>query len=559
MSKANRTRLGRDGVGRDGWGRRRRWAARGLGAGVAAGLAALLPMATAEAQLLPQMGTPVDLGDLRGAFERAYGPGGVAPGQPSWSVTPGIDVEVRATDNSRALQGVAGPSRRGRQSELLTIISPSLAIQGTSQRLTGSLFYAPSLRNYMRDSRQNGIGQNLSATARATIFEDLLFLNASALASETSRAGGLGQGTGRSIARQDQVQTTSFTFGPQLRHAFGDYGAVDLGYTFSHLTRSGQNLRTNTAFAPAVNSGSTITNNVQASFTSGQAFGRINFGLSFQRTDYDGPGVLRNSTRQNSILDLGYAATRTLTLLGQAGHQEIRYGGTRPISISDAIWSLGARWNPDPDTTMTARFGYRDGGNNFFFEGVTAPTARTRVTASYSEAMASLADELQASLGRGRAAGPAILVDQTTGMPILVNDNFAGAQGGVSRVRRASISAVLLQDIDTFSLSFNRDDRITLSSDVPGAIPGSTFYRGTFSWQRELGPGVRGNVQASYGERVAKGGASQDILTLSAGLNWSLSETLSTRATYTYTRAGSPQPGFSYDANLLSLGLRKTF
>ena len=529
-----------------------RWAVAGL-----ATLSALVPGGTAQAQLLPQMGTTVELGDLRRAFERAYGPVGVAPGQPNWTVTPGIDVEIMATDNARTLG--YGTTGGGRQSELVTNVTPSLLIQGASQRLTGSLSFAPQFRFFANDSRQNSVGQNLNGSARATIFEDLLYFNASAYASETSRAGGLGQGTGSNIARQDRVQTSSFSLGPQLRHAFGDYGVAELGYTYTFVTRSGQNLRTNTPFATALTPGDTTTNTTQASFTSGQEFGRINFGLTVLRIDYDGPGALRGAARQTETLDLGYAYTRTVTLLGQVGHQDIRYGGVRPIRINDMLWSIGLRWNPDPDTTMTARFGHRDGGTNYFFEGTTAPTGRTRVSASYSEAMVSQADELQATLGRSRVAGPSLVVDPVTGMPVLVNNNFAGAQGGISRVRRATVSAVLLQDIDTFSLSFNRDDRTTLSADVPGAAPGITYYSTSLSWQREILPGLRGNAQATYGSRSAKNVASQDIMTFSAGLNWALSETLSTRATYTYTRVASPQPGFSYDGSLISLGVRKTF
>lgn len=530
-----------------------RWAV----AGFAAALPALVPAGAARAQLLPQMGTTVELGDLRRAFENAYGPVGAAPGSPNWTVTPGIEVEITAADNARAL-GYA-TTGRGRQSELVTNVTPSLLIQGASQRLTGSLTFAPQFRFFANDSRQNSVGQNLNGSARATIFEDLLYFNASAYASEMSRAGGLGQGTGGNIARQDRVQTSSFSLGPQLRHAFGDYGVAELGYTYTFLTRSGQNLRTNTPFATALTPGDTTTNTTQASFTSGQEFGRISFGLSVLRIDYDGPGALRGAARQTETLDLGYAATRTVTLLGQVGHQDIRYGGVRPIRINEMLWSLGLRWNPDPDTTMTARFGHRDGGTNFFFEGSTAPTGRTRVSASYSEAMVSQADELQSSLSRSRVAGPSLVVDPVTGMPVLVSNNFAGTQGGIARVRRASVSGVLLQDIDTFSLSFNRDERTTLSADVPGAAPGITSYSTTASWQREILPGLRGNAQATYGARSAKGVASQDIMTFSAGLNWSLSETLSTRATYTYTRVASPQPGFGYDGSLISLGVRKTF
>ncbi len=530
-----------------------RWAA----AGMLAALPAMVPQGAA-AQLLPQAGTAVELGDLRRAFERAYGPVGLAPGQPSWSVTPGIDVEIRATDNARSLGlGTAG---RGRQGEVVTTVTPSLLIQGTSQRLTGTLFYGPQLRSFLNSPTQNSVAQNLNASARATIFEDLLFFNASAYASEFSRAGGLGQGTSGNLARQDRVQTTNVSFGPELRRAFGEYGVAQLAYTFAVLSRSGQTLRSNTPFAPAITPGDTTTNTASASFTSGQEFGRFNFGLSFLRLDYDGPGVLKGASRQTTTVDLGYAYTRTVTLLGQIGHQDLRYGGVRPIRIDGALWSLGLRWNPDPDTTMTVRYGHRDGGDNFSFEGVTAPTGRTRVSASYSEAMVSQAEELQYALGRSQVAGPLLVVDKVTGMPVLVNNNFSGAQGGLSRTRRATVSAVLLQDIDTFTLTFNRDERTTLSADAPGAIPGSTFYSGTLAWQRELSPGLRGNAQATYGERTARGASvRQEIITLSAGLNWSLSETLSTRATYTYTQSNSSQPGFGYESSLISLGLRKTF
>ena len=547
----------RQGRSQDGRARRRspgRWTA----AGLLAVLATLEPLGQARAQLLPQAATAVELGDLRQAFERAYGPVGPAPGQTSWSVTPAIDLDIRATDNARGL-GFATGTQNGK-SEMVATVTPSLLVQGTSQRLTGTLSYSPQLRYFMRERRQSPIGQNLNASARATIFEDLLFFNASAYANESSRAGGLGQGTGANLARQDRVQTTSVSFGPELRHAFGDYGVAALAYTFSVQSRSGQALRSNTPFAPAVTPGDTSTNSVTASFTSGQEFGRINFGLNFQRLDYDGPGVLRGASRQSEILDLGYAATRTVTLLGEIGHQDIRYGGVRPIRIDGVLWSLGFRWNPDPDTSLTLRYGHRDGGDNFRFEGVMAPTGRTRISASYSEAIASMADELLASLNRSQVAGPSVVVDTATGMPVLVNNNFSGAQGGLSRTRRATLSAVLLQDIDTFTLTFNRDERTTLSADAPGAIPGSTFYNGTLSWQRDLAPGLRGNAQGSYGQRSARGAAvNQEIVTLSAGVTWTLSETLSTRASYTYTQSSSNQRGFGYTSNLISLGLRKTF
>ena len=136
----------------------------------------------------------------------------------------------------------------------------------------------------------------------------------------------------------------------------------------------------------------------------------------------------------------------------------------------------------------------------------------------------------------------------------------SGAQGGLSRVRRYSASAVLTGDMDVFTLTVNRDERTTLSGDtVAAAAPSITYTNASAAWQRELGQGVRGNAQVTYGDRKAGGFGSQQTMTFSTGVNWALSETLSTRVSYTFTRATSNQRGFGYQANLLSLGVRKTF
>jgi len=524
----------------------------------AAGLvAAALPGAPAQAQLAPQLGAPVHLGDLRQAFERAYGPVVAPIDARAWTVTPAIGVEVTATDNRQALGFGTTSAKRG--GDVVTSITPSIYIQGNTQRLVGSFGYAPAVRIFAGDSSQNTVAHNLNASGRATIFEDMLFLNASANMSEYSRFGGLGPQAGGNLARQDRVQSTSASIGPQLRLGFRDYGTFDLGHTVSYLNRSGQAARVNTPFAPALSTGAIVTNTTQASFTSGQAFQRLNFTLATTRTIYDGQGVLKGAHRYSETLDLGYAATRTVTVLGMVGHQDIRYGGLRPIRLNDFIWNVGLRWNPSPDTTMTVRYGYRDGGDNFSFEGAAAPTARIRVAASYSEGMASIADDLQNALGRGQVISPTVVIDTATGMPILIDNNFAGAQGGVSRVRRITLSGVLTQEVDTFSVTVNRDERTTLSAEAAGAPTAITWLNSTLGWQRELGPGLRGNAQISYGERSSAGFGKQELITFSAGVNWALSETLSTRASYTYSRSSSNRAGLGYDANLVSLGLRKTF
>lgn len=533
----------------------RRFLARhGAGLAGAAGLVCVSASLALAQGLLPVGAPTVELGDLRRAFARAYD--GAAPGgSRTWTISPSIDLETRFTDNARAL-GTGG--RAG--SELVTTISPSMAILGDSQRLRGSLIYSPQFRSYANSPRENSVSQNLSAEGRATIFEELLFLNASAYAAEQSRNGGLNRTTG-TLNRSDRVQTTSLSVSPELQHRFRDYGSVLLRYTYSYLTQSGRNITANTPFSPGLSNKPSTTNSVQASFNSGPEFGRVAFGVNVNQSVTQGSGVRRNSRRSSEVVNLDYAVTRNVTALSEIGHQEIRYGGVRPVTIGGVLWSVGLRWNPGPETSITARYGRRDGGNSVSLDASTAPTARTRVSVSYSESVSTAEEDLLRTLGRVEFDAFGNAIDPRTGLPLALSDNFAGARGGVARNRVFTVTGVLLRDIDTVSVSFQRNERTTLSSDTPGAVPSTTGLSGSLDWQRELGPGLRGNASFTYGTRSATGSfpLTQDTISFTSGLTYSFSDTLSARGSYSFLSSNSNQPGFSYSANMVTLGLRKGF
>jgi uncharacterized protein (PEP-CTERM system associated) len=504
--------------------------------------------------LQPQVGAPVELGDLRRTFERAY------ERQPrltdrAWTITPAIDVEVSATDN------VAGLGVNATGGDVFTNITPSIGIQGETARFRGNLFYAPSLRAYAVHANQNNVAQNLAANGTATIFEDLLYLNASAFATDTSYRGGLGPGATTGIGTSDRVQTVNLSIGPQLTHRFADYGRLDAGYTFSYLNQYGQGTVQPTPFTTAFNQGVTTTNTGYVKFTSGEEFGRFFFSPVVSATVFDGTGVLDGAYRYAQILSLGYAITRTFTALGDIGHQNIYYAGTTPYRYDGITWAVGGRWAPDPDTVITFTYGSRDGGTNYFFNGTTAPTARTRLTARFSEGVSSGAEEIQNAVLAADFDAYGIPVDRSTGAPLAITNNFSGVSGDVARVSNFSVSGALLRDLDSFSISLQYQYRDVLSSNTVGGPGNSAYVNTSLGYQRELGPGLRGNASVSYGTRDGngRGGATQQTFSVSAGVNYQLSETLSTRAIYTYSTSTSNQPGYGYDMNLFTLGLRKSF
>ncbi len=64
----------------------------------------------------------------------------------------------------------------------------------------------------------------------------------------------------------------------------------------------------------------------------------------------DGSGVLSGAHRDIYTIDNGYAVTRNVVLLATLGYEDIRYSGTTPVRINDAIWDFGVRVTPNTDS-----------------------------------------------------------------------------------------------------------------------------------------------------------------------------------------------------------------
>ena len=106
------------------------------------------PLAAAQdvTQLQPA-GADVRLGNLRNQFDRAFQPAGTRTAAPGWTTYSSLGIDGAYMDGTRNLTGAG---RDG--ASIYTTITPSFGIQGDSQRLSGSLFYAPQLQQYLSPS-----------------------------------------------------------------------------------------------------------------------------------------------------------------------------------------------------------------------------------------------------------------------------------------------------------------------------------------------------------------------------------------------------------------------
>jgi len=528
------------------------------------------------------------IGDLRGQLQQ-YLPG-LLPNDtgPAFLVTASLGVNGGITDNALRVD-------RPRRADVFTEFSPSIQVSGDTARLKVNLNYAPVASVYAKTPNQTRFDQFGNAVALATIVPDAVFLDLRGSVTQQSRTGGYGQTSTQALNRNDQLQSIALSVTPYAEHRFSGWGTGRVGYSLARTIQDGRNnqgtLSANQAFALNNNglgsTGNLTTQRERASFVTGENLGRVNDIVIAEAVQYSGGESYRGAHRNQLTNDVGYAVTRTITALAGFGYQDLRFSGTPGVRINEPIWSVGGRIAPNSDSTLTVTYGHRDGFNAAAVDGAFSPTARTRVFVRYSTGLTTDAEEQQ-NLLQSTNVGPAgLLVDSVTGAPVSSSSGAFGTQNGLYRLRRFSITGLLILNRDAVSVSLAQDDRTSVNSIAANAgaasVPAGASNSGTIatlSWQHELSPVLSSSASFSYGIEnngstagTASSGSQRTIQT-SLALNYVFTPTLSGNVQYLFTdRSGGAgrttqlnsntfgfgQAGQNLTENLLLVGLRKSF
>jgi len=540
---------------------------------------------------LPATVPDTRVGDLRGQLEQ-YLPG-LLPrtAGPAFLVNTSLGIDAGITDNALRVE-------RPRRGDVFTLISPTLRVSGDTSRLKVNLNYAPLASIYAQTPGQTRFDQYGNGTALVAIVPEAVFLDLRGSVSQQSRFGGYGQ-TSSTIAlnRNDQVQTTAFSVTPYAEHRFGGFGTARLGYSVARTAENGYGSQNglNTSQAVLFNNGFGAVGNLttqreRGSFVTGENLGRVNDIVVLEAVQYSGAGAYRGAHRNQVTNDVGYAITRTITALAGFGYQDLRYSGTPGVQIREPIWSVGGRFTPNQDSSLTITYGRRDGFNAAAVDGALSPSARTRVFVRYATGLTTEAEEQQNLLATTNVGPTGLLVDSVTGAPVSSSSSSFGTQNGLYRLRRFSITGLLLLNRDSVSASISQENRTNVNT-VPVSIGGTALPAaasnsgviGTVSWEHELSPAMSSSASLSYGVDdngntfgVAASGSQRTVQTTLA-LNYIFTETLTGSARYLFTdRSGGAgrvqansglnagpfgfgQAGQNLTENLLLVGLRKSF
>ena len=525
-----------------------------------------------------------DAQDLTHQLQIANGAPGIGAAG-GWTFQPRLIIEESLTDN---VTQVHSPMRW----DLTTALSPGISITGQTHRAQVRLDYAPVLIVNARTGSQNALNQQLNGTAIITAIDELVFVDLRALAGVQSARGaagatgtigagnygGLSAGSTTGLAgangtgnnRQNNVQTFSAGVSPYLLKQFADYGTLKLGYS---LNLSQNSPVTGFKFLPFPTGGASqrlMTTEQTAEFKSGEFLNDFQDTISLDYSQSNSTGQANAagsigvnaasfaSNRQIVSNALNYAISRSLVLTVSIGHEKIVYSGSNALRIDDVTWSVGGTFTPNANSAITIDYGHRQGGQSFSFNGHYLLTPRTTITGSYTDSLGTQLENLQQQLNQGVVNANGSFVNGRTGGQLFGSTNAAPIQPGVFRFKTLTATATTQLNRDTIGLTLNASTQT--SAGGTASLQTSSQSNGiNMTWTHELRPDMHLSTSASY--NVNSGGffGSSRSIAFNTSLIYTLTESVSTSARYSFFKSTSQNTLFSLYEDIFVVGLTKQF
>lgn len=518
------------------------------------------------------MGADLAQPDVRDLQHQMQLLSGFATAGQGWTILPRISVEEEFDDN---VFQVAHP----RKADLISVLAPGVAVLGDLPRVQLRLNYQPMVEMHIKEGSQNVLTQQLNASGLFTVVPDAVFVDVRGISGVQATQGGIGGlgGLGQTgigpitaggltstdqagLAKQNRSLTTSVSISPYVLHHFGDIGDGKLGLS---INRSSTQQTTGFAPLPFASRGD---NAMQAtileetgSFTSGQRFGALRDTATLNALQSRNTGAFNsNATRDIGENRIDYAINSSISVYGMAGWEYIVYSGTNQLNINDMTWGFGTTLTPNPDTSVTIGYGHESGRNSLTFNGRYALTARTTLTGSYTSGVGTQLEQIARQLDLGAVGNNGNLVNSQNGGPLFTGNNALGIAPGVYRFSTLTLGANTVLDRDTITLLISSTSQTQVGRGVAGNT--NTVRTATANWTHQFTPNfdISGLVSYSLGTPLGTSG-SQRSLAARLSLQYTLSNTVTTFASYSYLSREGGGFGGSFYQNLVIAGVTKQF
>lgn len=258
-----------------------------------------------------------------------------AGAQNAFSVVPSVGVTATATDN-RDL------SSTRREADLVTQISPGIALSSRRGPLQGALTYTLNGVVYARDSAQNNVFHSLAANGRLSLLDGRAGVEANASAGRQIVSAFGTQSPDSNLGSGNQAQVVSYSLSPYLTGRLLGNVSYRAQAVFSES-------RSDTG-----STGDTTSLNASLGFA-GRVAG-LGWGVDASRAISETPATAR--THNGRIVgSLSHQPDPEVQLFLRAGTEvdDIRTGQSERTTT----WGLGAQWTPGPRTSLRADYDKR--------------------------------------------------------------------------------------------------------------------------------------------------------------------------------------------------------
>lgn len=442
-------------------------------------------------------------------------------------------VDYRATVTETFSDNIDLDPKGERQSGLITRAGPGVSISGKSARVTaafnGDLFGVYQVggddEGFTLDPSINGI--STTELVPGTVFLDL----DGSVHREVLDARDATSGSGASTSNSDLV--AAFTASPYVLHRIGDFADAEWRYRISPV------------FVDASGHTDTLSQQVSAIFNGGTDFSSLGwtFSNSAGLEDRSDDGTVKTA---NTDLGFNYFLWQGFALIAGVGY-EYRSGDDDGDNFDGVTWRGGFQYDPDPDFSLQATYGRRNGDDNADASLTYHVGPWTTLTASYREAL---------ETGQNRAVSNLrdSFIDPNTGDIVQPNGDTSSFQDETTRTRTVNIGATHSYGRNSFAL-FG-----TEGTSTGGSEGDEDFYSARFTWSRDLSEDLTLSTSASYRHsKFDDDNRTDDTYHANVSLDYTLTTNVQTFLSYSFQTRDSSDSDESFLENAVTIGVTASY
>jgi len=253
-------------------------------------------------------------------------------------------------------------------------VAPTFRLSREGGRAVANINYNPTVAIGTGDTNPKFLTHGLFANGRLEAVENRFFIGADARAGLNGANSSAETVDAINFNSADGQQSYSFGITPEYRQPLNRYATFVSNNRFDWVTYSGND--------DGDGSNGSRGQTLNASILSGRHFSAFNWSLNAtqRKTFYNSDE--EDDTRTNYSADTGYRFGPRWAVNGSVGYEDNDITTDRD-DTSGMTWDVGARWTPNPRTSVNASYGDRYFGPRYS-GGISHRSKRTRLSADFS-------------------------------------------------------------------------------------------------------------------------------------------------------------------------------